>query len=30
MWIIYGMMTVLGFCWLTTILDIFYPDWDRD
>jgi len=28
MWILYIMMGVLGFCWLTTILDIFWPDWD--
>ena len=29
MWIIYGKMAVLGFCWLTFFLDIFWPDWDR-
>ena len=28
MWIIYGMMAVLGFCGLTFFLDIFWPDWD--
>ena len=26
MWIIYGMMAVLGFCWLTFFRDIFWPD----
>ena len=30
MWIIYIMVGVLGFCWLTLLLDIFWPDWDRD
>ena len=30
MWIIYIMVGVLGFCWLTLLLDIFWPGWDRD
>ena len=31
MWLIYGVMGVLGFCWLALILDIFVPGWnDRD
>jgi len=30
MWIIYIMIGVLGLCWLLTLMDIFYPDWDRD
>jgi len=30
MWAIYLMMGVLGFCWLTLLLDIFVPGWDRD
>jgi len=30
MWIVYIMMGVLGFCWLTLLLDIFCPGWDRD
>ena len=30
MWIIYIMVGVLGFCWLTLRFDIFWPGWDRD
>ena len=30
MWIIYIMVGVLGLCWLTLLLDIFWPGWDRD
>ena len=29
MWLIYLMMGVLGFCWLTLILDIVAPGWDN-
>ena len=28
--IIYIMAGVLGFCWLTLILDVVWPGWDRD
>ena len=29
MWLIYLMMGVLGFCWLTLLLDIVAPGWDN-
>ena len=31
MWVVYIMMGVLGFCWVTLILDMFVPGWnDRE
>lgn len=29
-WLLYGMMALLGFCFLTLLLDMFVPGWDRD